>query len=115
MAVAGALAVQIYRLIEQAIIDGAVVDSVKRVVDMGTDEQGNPKEPLIVTEKMAHPALQTGGQHLQDTGDQPARLPDDAKGAEGRRSTGERQHWHICRGSKCAVCCALWAAANHRR
>lgn len=45
-AVAGALAVQIYRLIEQAIIDGAVVDSVKE----GRFGQ--------YTEKMAHPALQ---------------------------------------------------------
>lgn len=45
-AVAGALAVQVYRLIEQAIIDGAVVESTKE------GKFGTYKE------KMAHPALQ---------------------------------------------------------
>lgn len=45
-AVAGALAVQIYRLIEQAIIDGAVVETTKEN-SFGT-----------YVEKMAHPALQ---------------------------------------------------------
>jgi hypothetical protein len=45
-AVAGALAVQVYRLIEQAIIDGAVVESTKE------GRFGTYKE------KMAHPALQ---------------------------------------------------------
>jgi hypothetical protein len=45
-AVAGALAIQIYRLIEQAIIDGAVVESTKE------GRFGTYKE------KMAHPALQ---------------------------------------------------------
>ncbi|MDF2568635.1 MAG: hypothetical protein K0R55_239 [Sporomusa sp.] len=45
-AVAGALAIQIYRLIEQAIIDGAVVESTKE------GKFGTYKE------KMAHPALQ---------------------------------------------------------
>ena len=45
-AVAGALAVQIYRLIEQAIIDGAIVESTKE------GKFGTYKE------KMAHPALQ---------------------------------------------------------
>jgi hypothetical protein len=45
-AVAGALAVQIHRLIEQAIIDGVVVDTIKE------------GKFSIYKEKMAHPALQ---------------------------------------------------------
>lgn len=45
-AVAGALAVQIYRLLEQAVIDGAVVDTTKE------GKYGTYKE------KMAHPAIQ---------------------------------------------------------
>lgn len=58
-AVAGALAVQIYRLIEQAIIDGAVVDSIKQVISVdGIDENGQTKDPILITEKKAHPALQ---------------------------------------------------------
>lgn len=58
-AVAGALAIQVYRLIEQAIMDGAIVDSVKQVIPQeGTDEDGKPREPIFITEKKAHPALQ---------------------------------------------------------
>ncbi len=58
-AVAGALAIQIYRLIEQAIIDGAIVDSFKQaILQEGVDDDGKPLEPIIITEKKAHPALQ---------------------------------------------------------
>jgi len=58
-AVAGAMAVQIHRLIEQAILDGVIVDSVKQVIQVdGTDDKGNPREPIIINEKKAHPAIQ---------------------------------------------------------
>lgn len=58
-AVAGAMAVQIHRLIEQAIIDGVIVDSVKQVIQVdGTDDEGKPREPIIINEKKAHPAIQ---------------------------------------------------------
>jgi len=58
-AVAGAMAVQIHRLIEQAILDGVIVDSVKQVIQVdGTDDEGKPREPIIINEKKAHPAIQ---------------------------------------------------------
>lgn len=58
-AVAGALAIQVYRLIEQAIIDGAIVDSFKQaILQEGVDDEGKPLEPILITEKKAHPALQ---------------------------------------------------------
>ncbi|WP_371366275.1 hypothetical protein SRRS_07070 [Sporomusa rhizae] len=58
-AVAGAMAIQIHRLIEQAILDGVIVDSVKQVIPVeGTDDDGKPFEPIIINEKKAHPAIQ---------------------------------------------------------
>jgi hypothetical protein len=58
-AVAGAMAIQIHRLIEQAILDGVVVDSVKQVIPVeGVDDDGKPLEPIIINEKKAHPAIQ---------------------------------------------------------
>ena len=58
-AVAGAMAIQIHRLIEQAILDGVIVDSIKQVIQVdGTDDEGKPREPIIINEKKAHPAIQ---------------------------------------------------------